>query len=117
MSAAGDLATLSTYFDASNHARFSSMTREELESELATIHRTIKVGEEFGEVVDSIIGITGANPRKGVYGTLDDAVKEELDVALTALGNVEHLCGNTGRALELLEEHIHFVAKRAGVAA
>lgn len=115
MSAAENLRALSHYFDASNSARFAGMSRDELERELLMLHRTIKVGEEFGEVVDSIIGITGANPRKGVYGHVGDAVREELDVALTALGNVEHLTGNLGLSMAHLEDHIQYVAERVGI--
>lgn len=45
----------------------------------------LKTIEEVGEVADAIIGIEGANPRKGVYATADDLSKELLDVALTAM--------------------------------
>ncbi|WP_147268435.1 MazG-like family protein [Spongiactinospora rosea] len=32
----------------------------------------LKIAEEFGEAVQAYIGITGQNPRKGVYGTRED---------------------------------------------
>ena len=34
-------------------------------NEAELMHRTVKIGEEYGEVVQAIIGATGANPRKG----------------------------------------------------
>jgi NTP pyrophosphatase (non-canonical NTP hydrolase) len=78
--------------------------------------RLAKVQEEAGEVVAAFIGYTGQNPRKGVTHTLDDVVKELLDVAITALGAVEHVTGHTGpSSLQLLDDAILRVARRAGV--
>ena len=77
--------------------------------------RTAKVAEECGEVIAAMIGMTGQNPRKGVTHTVDDVVAELLDVAITALGGVEHLTGHKGGALELLDRKILSVARRAGI--
>lgn len=74
-----------------------------------------KIGEEFGEVIEALIGWTGQNPRKGVTHVQHDVTRELLDVAVTALGAVEHLTGNRGASVEFLFDHIAKVAKRAGV--
>jgi hypothetical protein len=55
--------------------------------------RIMKIGEEFGEVVQARIGMTGQNPRKGSTHTLDDVADEICDVivivtAMVALGSV-----------------------------
>ncbi|MGN6324511.1 MazG-like family protein [Pseudolysinimonas sp.] len=113
--AAAQLSALSEHFDTANRGRFARMTRDDLARELGDLHRLIKVGEEFGESVDAIIGYTGANPRKGYYADVEKVIREQLDVALTALGNVERLTGNRGDSLALLNEHIEYVATRAGV--
>lgn len=78
--------------------------------------RVAKIGEEFGEVMEAFIGYTGQNPRKGVTHTVFNVVDELLDVAVTALGAVEHLRDHDGQALRLLDEKIAAVATRAGVA-
>lgn len=79
--------------------------------------RVAKITEEAGEATAALIGVTGSNPRKGKTHSADDVVEELLDVAVTALGAVEHLRGNAGDALGLLDEKIMRVAKRAGVVA
>lgn len=78
--------------------------------------RITKVGEEFGEAVAAVIGATGQNPRKGVTHKWTDVEDELLDVAVTALGAIEHLRRHDGpSALDLLEVKIQAVATRAGV--
>ena len=47
--------------------------------------RVLKVGEEFGETAQALIGAVGQNPRKGVTHTYADVRAELYDVALTAL--------------------------------
>lgn len=79
------------------------------------LHRTMKVAEEAGEVIAAVIGWTGANPRKGQTHDRDDVIAELLDVAVTALGAVEHLTGNQGKSREMLDRKILTVADRAGV--
>lgn len=74
--------------------------------------RTAKIAEEHGEVVKAIIGYLSQNPRKGEIYTLDGVVDELLDVAVTALGAVESIRGNDGRALSLLTEKIGAVHGR-----
>ena len=53
--------------------------------------RILKVAEEAGEAASAWIGVTGANPRKGVTHTVDQVAAELADVALTALIAIESL--------------------------
>lgn len=110
-----DLAAFSAFLDESIRERLAGMTREELEAELLLLHRTIKVVEEMGEVVGALIGLTGANPRKGVTHSRDDLVAELHDVAVSVEGTVEHVLGNGGRALAGLEAKASYVHHRAGL--
>jgi hypothetical protein len=77
--------------------------------------RVTKVCEEAGEAMSALLGMTGRNPRKGLYATADDLIKELLDTAMAALGAVEHVTGNQGQARQLLDLHIVRIAERAGV--
>lgn len=77
--------------------------------------RVGKIGEEFGEVVAALISYTGQNPRKPAGSSLGAIRAELLDVAVSALGAVEHLTGNRGTALDLLAEHVERVHARAGL--
>lgn len=78
-------------------------------------HRVAKISEENGEAIKALIGLIGKNPRRGVTHDVDDLIKELLDVAVTALGAVEHVLGNSGMAMDLLDEHVQRVCDRAGV--
>lgn len=100
------LVELSEWIDAGNSHR---------DPEAITWGRISKIMEEAGEAVAAYIGATGQNPRKGVTHTTDDVIEELLDVALTALGAVEHMRGHDGEALYLLNDKIMRVAVRAGV--
>jgi hypothetical protein len=77
--------------------------------------RCAKVGEEFGEVVAAIIALTGQNPRKPADGNIGAVVDELLDVALTALAAVEHIDGNRGDSMRLLNTYITLRMKRVGL--
>lgn len=81
--------------------------------EALTWHRVAKVAEESGEALSALLGYVGQNPRKGYYADGQDVVKELLDVAVAALGAVEHMTGNLGFCLAKLEEHIEAVHTRA----
>ena len=100
------LAALSDWIDAGNAHR---------DPEAILWGRIAKIGEEHGEVIQALIGMTGQNPRKGVTHTQHDVIEELLDVAVTALGAIEHLT-QSGEALDYLADKIVRVAKRAGVA-
>lgn len=101
------LVQLSEWIDASNAHR---------DAEAVLWGRVSKIGEEFGEVIQSLIGATGQNPRKGVTHTMSAVGDELLDVAVTALAAYEHITGHHGLALSALGEKILTVAQRAGVA-
>lgn len=115
MSAANELAIFSSYLDDQINGRLLTMSEVELRAELLLLHRNIKVAEEVGEVVDKLIGLTGANPRKGVYASEADVVEELLDGAISLLGAAESLLGNEGTALEALDRKIGRVFERAGL--
>jgi NTP pyrophosphatase (non-canonical NTP hydrolase) len=85
------------------------------DAEAVTWGRLAKIAEETGEVIEAFVGATGQNPRKGVTHTLDDVLKELLDVAVTALAAAEHMTGNKGRSTEMLGEHVESLCKRAGI--
>jgi NTP pyrophosphatase (non-canonical NTP hydrolase) len=84
--------------------------------EAVTWGRLSKITEEAGEVIGAYIGYTGMNPRKGETHNRQQVIEELLDVAVTALGAVEHLSGHRGLAFWSLVGKINGVAKRAGVA-
>jgi NTP pyrophosphatase (non-canonical NTP hydrolase) len=71
--------------------------------------RILKVVEEAGEAASAWIGVTGANPRKGITHTVDDVAAELADVALSALIAIESL-GVDHRAV--LEECARKVSDR-----
>lgn len=100
------LVALSEWIDAGNAHR---------DPEAVTWGRLAKVAEEGGEVVAAYIGATGQNPRKGQTHVIHDVVDELMDVAITALGAVEHLTGHEGTALAILDARIVAVASRAGL--
>lgn len=99
------LVALSRWVDAGNAHR---------DPEAITLHRVIKVAEEMGEAVTALIGALGANPRKGIDGTLENVLEELLDVAVTALGAYEHIDAHQGRAYDELGAKIIRVSQRAG---
>lgn len=104
--AASNLVALSLWIDAGNAER---------DPEAVTWGRLAKIAEEAGEVIAAYIGYTGQNPRKGRTHQRHQVIDELLDVAVTALGAVEHLNDHDGLALDALATKINAVAKRAGV--
>lgn len=107
MSTTTDLIALSEWIDAGNAHR---------DPEAATWGRVAKITEEAGEVIEAMIGWTAQNPRKGQTHSKNDVIEELLDVAITALGAIEHLQGHQGAAMTLLRKKVAYVAERAGVA-
>lgn len=103
-----NLADLSRWIDRHNAHR---------DAEAVTWGRIAKVSEEHGEAIAALILATGQNPRKpGDPEQYANVIKELLDVAVTALGAVEHMTGNTGLSVRLLGQHVEDVVKRAGLA-
>ncbi|WP_210505724.1 MazG-like family protein [Naasia sp. SYSU D00057] len=102
-----NLVALSEWIDAGNAHR---------DPEAQLWGRVAKIAEEHGEAVAALVGMTGQNPRKGVTHGRDEVIEELLDVAITALGAVEHLTGHRGDAFARLERKLGEVAQRARAA-
>ncbi|MER7465662.1 MazG-like family protein [Streptomyces sp. NPDC097981] len=69
---------LAARFDA--HDRDRGMAHEE-----SVTLQILKIGEEFGEAAQAVIGVKGTNPRKGDSHTWDDVEAEVADVIVTAM--------------------------------
>ncbi|MEV6689538.1 MazG-like family protein [Streptomyces sp. NPDC051130] len=54
-------------------------------AEQRKVLQVLKIGEEFGEAAQAVIGATGTNPRKGLSHTWDDVVAEVCDVMVTSM--------------------------------
>lgn len=76
--------------------------------------RVTKVDEETGEVQQALRAYLGENPRKP-RGPVEDLIKELADVAACALGALEHVTGNEGRSLALVEARLRYCCERAGL--
>jgi hypothetical protein len=68
--------------------------------------RVLKLAEETGEAVAAYIGMTGANPRKGICATAADVHRELCDVAITALVALATLTGGPAAAQDRLQHHL-----------
>lgn len=104
-----NLATLDEWLDENVSERYKL---EPLAQDWARIS---KIGEEYGEVVDAFIGITGQNPRKGVYGTSEDVNNELIDVALTALLALQHRTKSYKQTAYLVSQRMEYRLKKAGL--
>ncbi|MFI1565150.1 MazG-like family protein [Streptomyces sp. NPDC020490] len=47
--------------------------------------QVLKIGEEFGEAAQAVIGAKGTNPRKGNSHTWDDVHAEVADTVITGM--------------------------------
>jgi hypothetical protein len=83
----------------------------EVSGELLLWRRVGKVAEEAGEAHEALIGMFGANARKGVTHDEQDLVDELLDTALTSLAVVAMLRPD-GDPYALLDRHVGGVMKR-----
>ncbi|MFD0268365.1 MazG-like family protein [Streptomyces sp. NPDC127106] len=72
------IAALAATFDA--HDRERGMPHEE-----SVTLQILKIGEEFGEAAQAVIGAKGTNPRKGNSHGWDDVEAEVADVVITAM--------------------------------
>ncbi|THA51109.1 MazG-like family protein [Streptomyces sp. A1136] len=72
------VAALAARFD--EHDRARGVAREE-----SVTVQILKIGEEFGEAAQAVIGAKGSNPRKGDSHTWDDVEAEVADVIVTAM--------------------------------
>ncbi|MCJ1681455.1 MazG-like family protein [Streptomyces sp. APSN-46.1] len=72
------IGALAARFDA--HDRGRGVAHEE-----SVTLQVLKIGEEFGEAAQAVIGAKGANPRKGNSHTWADVEAEVADVVITAM--------------------------------
>ncbi|MGW0994713.1 MazG-like family protein [Streptomyces sp. NPDC002520] len=72
------ISALADHFNA-NHAALG------LPAEEGYTLQVLKIGEEFGEAAQAVIGARGTNPRKGHSHTWDDVHAEVADTAITSL--------------------------------
>ncbi|WP_328298284.1 MazG-like family protein [Streptomyces sp. NBC_00435] len=67
-------------------ARFDEHDRERgVAREESVTLQILKIGEEFGEAAQAVIGAKGSNPRKGNSHTWNDVEAEVADVIVTAM--------------------------------
>ncbi|MFJ6795658.1 MazG-like family protein [Streptomyces sp. NPDC091268] len=67
-------------------ARFDAHDRERgVAHEESVTLQILKIGEEFGEAAQAVIGAKGTNPRKGNSHTWQDVEAEVADVIVTAM--------------------------------
>ncbi|WCD84577.1 hypothetical protein KPP03845_100900 [Streptomyces xanthophaeus] len=79
MTAAWDTVTaLAARFDAADAERG-------IRPQESHVLQVLKIGEEFGEAAQAVIGVKGTNPRKGQSHSWEDVHDEVCDVAITAL--------------------------------
>ena len=71
-----------------------------------TAVRVMKIAEEAGEAVAAYIGLTGANPRKGVTAEPGELAGELCDVVLAALIALATVTGGTPQAESWLARHV-----------
>lgn len=74
--------------------------------------RIAKLTEEAGEVVLAFMNMTGANPRKGIIGSVDEVTDELADVATTAVLAIQHFTGDWSKTEEILWNKIITVWQR-----
>lgn len=75
--------------------------------------RVAKVTEEAGESISALIAFTGQNPRKGVYGTLDDLLGELADVVCTGLFAIQHYTKDPEATADVVEAALIKALNRA----
>lgn len=75
----------------------------------------LKMQEELGEATQAFIGVTGANPRKGLTGTYGDVADEIIDVIITGFVALETvLVAESAAALKLYyDDRKNYILDRA----
>lgn len=67
-------------------ARFDVFDAEQgLRPEESHLLQVLKIGEEFGEAAQAVIGAKGTNPRKGRSHSWEDVHDEVCDVVITGM--------------------------------
>lgn len=77
--------------------------------------RVAKVIEEGGEAVDALIGVTGQNPRKGVYGDTAHLLDELADVAMTGIYAIQHFTKDRAETRRIVLARADHHAARVGI--
>jgi len=78
--------------------------------EMRRVLQILKLSEEAGEVAEAVIGVLGANPRKGHSHTWDDVAAELCDVIITAMVALTRVDADPAG---LFRHHLARVADRA----
>lgn len=65
--------------------------------------RISKIGEEYGEAVQTFIGATGQNPRKGTTNSIEAVLDELADTLITCLLAMQHLTKDEDETRNALE--------------
>ncbi|RPK58339.1 hypothetical protein EES44_24145 [Streptomyces sp. ADI96-15] len=78
----------------------------ELSARELVLFRVLKIGEEFGEVAEALHGVNGTNPRKGKSHTMEDVVKELVDVAVTTFVALESITPDAQKEFEARLQHL-----------
>jgi hypothetical protein len=79
------------------------------------LSRVLKIGEEYGETVAALIGMTGQNPRKGFTHTESDVCLELADVIVTALCAMQHITQNEAVSRAYLASKIQGIIVRSEI--
>ncbi|MET9961734.1 MazG-like family protein [Streptomyces sp. NPDC006326] len=66
-------------------AAFFDEAAAHVPAEQRRVLQVLKIGEEFGEAAQAVIGVTGTNPRKGRSHSWRDVESEVCDVLVTAM--------------------------------
>lgn len=111
MGMGADIAAIDQWIDNGTSQEFKN------NKTLALYGRVAKIGEEYGEAMQALIGATEQNPRKGYSHTIDDVTSELADVVLTALCAIQHITKNDTETMRIVENKISAVIQRADIKA
>lgn len=98
--------------DSAVRSRDQLIARGTLSGDAALLGQCLKVQEEAGEMAEAMLGVLGANPRKGFSHTREDLLKEVIDVVLSATVLAVWIEGGQAFAARL-DERLTFLADRA----
>lgn len=104
-----------TYRDIAAITRWLDDSNVFMSPELDDSMRIMKIGEEFGEVIEAYIGMTGQNPRKGVTHDRDDVLAELADVVVTAMCAIQHMTQDSGITQAVIEGKVRSIMARSGI--
>ncbi|WP_311766726.1 MazG-like family protein [Streptomyces rhizosphaericus] len=79
-------------------------------SDVVPLLRVLKIGEEFGEVAEAILGVMGASHGKGASHMQEELHNELCDVILTAM---VALASCTPDAQKVFEDRLEYITERS----